>query len=88
MTKLKGEAKRKAWEEGQCLVCGEKGHLIALCPTVRYSKRVLKHLDQALKEGYKPKGEGKDKQGKPKRHLWVCATKEESEEDSDPSEAG
>ncbi len=34
-------------------------------------------LDQALKGGYKPKGEKKDKEGKPKTYLWVSATKEE-----------
>ncbi len=80
--------KRKAWEEGQCLGCGEKGHLIATCPKVRYAKRILKHLDQALKEGYGPKEEKKDRGGKPKQHLTrVSATKEGSEEDSDPSGA-
>lgn len=87
MKKLEGEAKRKAWEEGRCLGCGEKGHLIATCPKVRYAKRILKRLDRALKEGYRPKEEKKDKGGKPKRHLRVSATKEGSEEDSDPSEA-
>ncbi len=45
MKKLKGEAKRKAWEEGRCLGCGEKGHLIAICPKVRYAERILKLLD-------------------------------------------
>ena len=40
-----------------------------------------------MKKEYKPKGEGKDKEGKPKRYLRVSATKEGSEEDSDPSEA-
>ncbi len=45
MKKLEGVAKRKAWEEGRCLGCGEKGHLIATCPKVRYAKRVLKRLD-------------------------------------------
>ncbi len=39
-------------------------------------------------QGYKPKGERKDKEGKPKRHLWVSASKEGSDEDSGPSEAG
>lgn len=87
LKKLEGEAKRKAWEEGRCLGCGEKGHLIATCPKVRYAKRILKRLDRALKEGYRPKEEKKDKGGKPKRHLRVSATKEGSEEDSDPSEA-
>ncbi len=38
--------------------------MIATCPKVRYAKRVLKCLDQALKEGYTPKGEKKDKEGK------------------------
>jgi hypothetical protein len=76
MKNIKGDAKRKAWEEGRCLGYGEKGHLIATCPKVCYAKRVLKHLDQALKEGYKPKGEKKDKEGKPKRHLRVSATKQ------------
>jgi len=87
LRKLEGEAKRKAWEEGRCLGCGEKGHLIATCPKVRYAKRVLKRLDRALKEGYRPKEDKKDKGGKPKRHLRVSATKEGSGEDSDPSEA-
>ncbi len=90
MKKLKGEAQRKDWEEGRqrCLGCGEKGHLIATCPKVRYAKRVLKLLNLALKEGYKPTGEKQDKEGKPKRHLWASATKVEgSEEDSGPSEA-
>ena len=87
MRKLEGEAKRKAWEEGRCLGCGEKGHMIATCPKVRYAKRVLKRLDRALKEGYRPKEDKKDKGGKPKRHLRVSATKEGSGEDSDPSEA-
>jgi hypothetical protein len=50
--------------------------MIALCPKVRYAKRILKHLNLALKEGYKPKGEGKDKEGKPKRHHLVSATKQ------------
>ncbi len=79
MKKLEGEpeAKRKALEEGRCLGCGEQGHLIAICPKVRYAKRILKCLE-ALKEGYKPKGERKDKEGKPKRHLLVSATKEDS----------
>ncbi len=69
MRKLKGEAKRKAWEEGRCLGCGEKGHLIATCPKVRHAKRILKCLDRALKEGYKPLEEKKDKGGKPKRQI-------------------
>jgi hypothetical protein len=69
MRKLEGEAKRKAWEEGRCLGCGEKGHLIAACPKVRYAKRILKRLDRALKGGYTPKGEKKGQEGKPKRHL-------------------
>ncbi len=42
--------------------------MIATCPKVRYAKRILKLLDQALKEGCKPKGERKDKEGKPKKH--------------------
>ena len=46
MRKLEGEAKRKAWEEGRCLGCWEKGHLIATCPKVRYAKRILKLLDR------------------------------------------
>ncbi len=87
MKKLEGEAKRKAWEEGRCLGCGEKGHLIAICPKVRYAKRILKRLDRALKEGYKPKGDKKDKEGKPKKHLWYSATKEGSKEDLGPSGA-
>jgi hypothetical protein len=66
LRKLEGEAKRKAWEEGRCLGCGEKGHLIATCPKVRYAKRILKRLDLALKEA---KEEKKDKGGKPKWHL-------------------
>ena len=45
MKKLKGEAKRKAWEEGRCLGCGEKGHMIAMWPKVRYAKRILKVLN-------------------------------------------
>jgi hypothetical protein len=45
-------------------------------PKVRYAKRILKCLDQALKGGYKPKEERKDKGGKPKWHLRVLATKE------------
>jgi hypothetical protein len=49
--------------------------------------QVLKCLDRALKERYKPKEEKKDKEGKPKRHLRVSATKEGSEEDSGPSAA-
>ena len=87
LRKLEGEAKRKAWEEGRCLGCGEKGHLIATCPKVRSAKRILKCLDQVLKEVYKQREERKDKGGKPKRHLRVSATKEGSEEDSDPLEA-
>ena len=67
--------------------CGEKGHLIAACPKVRYAKRILKRLDRAVKEGYKPKGAQKDKEGKPKKHLRFSATKEGSEEDSGPSGA-
>jgi hypothetical protein len=86
MRKLEGEAKRKAWEEGRCLGCGEKGHLIATCPKVRYAKRILKRLDRALKGGYTPKGEKKGQEGKPKRHLRLSASKEESEEDSGPTE--
>ncbi len=64
------------------------GHLImiAICPKVRYAKRILKLLDLALKEGYKPKGGKTDKEGQPKKHLWFSATKEESEEDSGPTE--
>ena len=45
LRKLEGEAKRKAWQEGRCLGCGEKGHLIAACPKVRYAKRILKRLN-------------------------------------------
>ncbi len=88
MKKLKGEAKRKAWEEGRCLGCGEKGHLIATCPKVRYAKRVLKHLDRALKEGYKPKGERKDKEGKLQREDSGPSKAEEEDpsEGSSPSE--
>ncbi len=41
----------------------------------------------SLKEGYKPKGERKDKEGKPKRLLLASATQEGSEEDLGPSEA-
>ncbi len=76
-------------EEGQGgrLGCGEKGHVIAICPQVRDAKRILKHLDQALKEGYKPKEERKGREGKPKRHLQVSATKERGGEDSGSSEA-
>jgi hypothetical protein len=87
MKKLEGEAKRKAWEEGRCLGCGEKGHLIATCPKVLYAKLILKHLNQALKEGYKQKGAKKDQEGKPKKHLWFSAIKEGSKKDSGPSEA-
>ncbi len=51
MKKLEGEAKRKAWEEGSHLGCGEKGHLIAICPKVTgqtwSAKRILKHLNRA-----------------------------------------
>jgi hypothetical protein len=36
MKNLEGKAKRKAWE-GKCLACGEKGHMIAICPKVRYA---------------------------------------------------
>ncbi len=56
MKRLKGEAKRKAWEEGRCLGCEEKGYLIATCPKVRYAKKILKLLNLALKVGYKPMG--------------------------------
>jgi hypothetical protein len=87
LRKLEGEAKRKAWQEGRCLGCGEKGHLIAACPKVRYAKRILKRLDRAVKEGHKPKGAQKDKEGKPKKQLRFSATKEGSEEGSGPSEA-
>ncbi len=62
--------------------------MIAICPKVRDAKRILKHLDWALKEGYKPKEEKRDREGKPKRQLLVSATKEEgSREDSGPSKA-
>ncbi len=50
--------------------------MIAICPKNWYAKQVLKNLDQALKEGYKPGGE--------KRHLRVSASKKKgSEEDSE-----
>ena len=58
MKKLEGEAKKKARKDS----ASGKGHMIATCPKVRYAKRVLKHLDQSLKEGYKPTGEKKDKE--------------------------
>ncbi len=45
MKKLEGEAKRKAWKEGLCLLCGEKGHIIAICPKVQNAEVVLKLLD-------------------------------------------
>ncbi len=48
-----------------CLGCWEKGHLIAQCPKVRHAKRVLKHLNQGVKEGYQPRGEKKGTAGKP-----------------------
>ncbi len=41
--------------------------MIAICPKVR----ILKLLNPALKEGYTPKEEKRDREGKPKRHLWV-----------------
>ncbi len=78
MKKLKGEAKRKAWEEGWCLGFGEKGHMIAICSKVRYAERALNHLNRALPV--------KEEKGKPKRHLQVSATNQEgSKEDSGPS---
>ncbi len=40
LRKQEGEAKRKTWEEGQCLA------------KVRYAKLVLKLLNLAVKEGY------------------------------------
>ena len=40
-----------------------------------------------MKEGDKPKGAQKDKEGKPKKQLRFSATKEVSEEDSGPSGA-
>ncbi len=59
----KGEPKRKAWEKGWCPGCGEKGHLITQCPKVKYAKRVLKQLDRAVKEGYKPEErEGRERE--------------------------
>ncbi len=46
-------------------------------PQGQDAKRVFKLLDLALKEGYRPKEEKKGREGKPKRHLRVSATKEE-----------
>jgi hypothetical protein len=35
--KLEGSAKQKAWADGNCLNCGEKGHFIANCPSLKNS---------------------------------------------------
>ncbi len=79
MGRLRGRPGRR-----RCLGCGEKGQRIIICPKVRDAKRILKCLDQALKEGYKQKEEKKDREGKPKKHPLVSATKEGSEEEEGP----
>ncbi len=46
LKKLKGEAtgKRKVWEEGLCLGCREKGHVIAQGPKVLFDTKGHVHV--------------------------------------------
>eukprot|EP00961_Rhodomonas_salina_P025488 343774-Rhodomonas_salina.4 len=41
LLRLEGKARQKAWEEGACLGCGSKDHLITVCPNL---KRAIKRF--------------------------------------------
>eukprot|EP00961_Rhodomonas_salina_P090692 1220262-Rhodomonas_salina.2 len=49
--KLEGKERQKAWDEGRCLGCGAKDHLIAGCPqTKRAIKRFTRRYTRSPKE--------------------------------------
>ena len=89
LNKLEGKAKQKAWDEGACLECGEKGHMIRDCP---HRKRDLKRsIRKYVREAFKAEGQhtykpsSQQKGGKKKRLHKLDSQDEAAEEEKEVS---
>ena len=86
LNKLQGEAKKKAWDEGRCLECGQAGHMMRECPALK--KHIKKITREAMKSYQVKKKKRLNKldsqgEGEPEDASGL----DDSEESSDSSES-